>query len=287
MKYVDKNGNVKGGNGLQDRFLSFLYGTKAGRLFVRPWICPAVSKAAGRFLDQKCSKILIRPFVFMNHIDLSGCEKKKFESYNDFFTRKLYASERPIAWAPEALISPCDGKLSVYPIETGGRFCIKHTEYTLEQLLRNRELAKKYQGGTILVFRLSVDDFHRYCYVDSGTKSRNVRIPGVFHTVNPVANDVVPIYKENTREYSLLRSEHFGTVLMMEVGALLVGKIRNLHEDCRVCKGQEKGYFAFGGSTVILLLQKNRVLVDREYWENTENGYETAVRMGEKIGVCR
>lgn len=153
-------------------------------------------------------------------------------------------------------ISPCDAKLTVYPIGKESRFCIKHTSYTVEELLKNKKTAAKYEGGYAWVFRLSVEDYHRYCYVASGVKSRNVRIPGVFHTVNPVANDVYPIYKENTREYSLLKTEEFGTILMMEVGALMVGKIENRHEEREVKRGEEKGNFAFGGSTIILLTQK-------------------------------
>ena len=112
----------------------------------------------------------------------------------------------------------------------------------------------------------------------------NIRIPGVFHTVNPAANEVCPIYKENTREFSLLQSEHFKVVLMMEVGALLVGRITNYHEEETVKKGEEKGRFEFGGSTVILLFQKDAVKFDRQFLYNTENGYETIVKMGERLG---
>ena len=99
-----------------------------------------------------------------------------------------------------------------------------------------------------------------------------------------MANDVYPIYKENTREYSLLKTKTFGTILMMEVGALMVGKIENRHEERRVKRGEEKGNFAFGGSTIILLTQKNRICVDKDILRNTECAYETLVRMGEKIG---
>lgn len=117
-------------------------------------------------------------------------------------------------------------RLSVYPIDEQMEVRIKHTRYTAGSLLRNEALARRFAGGYLWVFRLSVDDYHRYIYVDSGRESVRRRIPGVLHTVNPVANDVYPIYKENTREYSLMKSEHFGTLLMMEVGALMVGKLK-------------------------------------------------------------
>ena len=129
-----------------------------------------------------------------------------------------------------------------------------------------------------------MDDYHRYCYIDDGKKSRNYRISGVFHTVNPAAGDVLPIYKENTREFSLLKSRHFKTVVMMEVGALMVGRITNYHGACLVKRGEEKGKFEFGGSTVILLFQDGAVRIDDRLIHNTEKGYETIVRMGERIG---
>ena len=113
-------------------------------------------------------------------------------------------------------------------------------------------------------------------------KSRARKIPGVFHTVNPAANEVYPIYHENTREYCLLKTEQFGTITMMEVGAMMVGKITNLEENpCEVKRGEEKGYFEFGGSTIVLLLQHGKVRIDEDLLDNTENGYETIVRMGE------
>lgn len=285
MEYIDRNGAVQGAENLQDRFLKKVYGTVLGRMLLKPLVMPVVSELGGRLLDSPLSKCLIKPFVRANQIDLSMCEKKEFASYNDFFKRKLKPESREIVMDRDVFISPCDGKLSVYPIEEDSRFLIKHTQYTVQELLKSEKLARRYRGGMAWIFRLSVEDYHRYCYVADGYHSEQKRIPGVFHTVNPVANDVYPIYKENTREYSLLRTDEFGTVLMMEVGALLVGRIENHHGAGQVERGQEKGNFAFGGSTIILLTQHGKVAADQEFLQNTERGYETAVRMGEKIGM--
>lgn len=284
MKYKDREGNVCGGENIQDRLLKHMYGSLAGRLLLKPLVQPSVSKLGGAFLSAPASKVLVAPFVKANGIDLSVCEKSEFDSYNDFFKRKLKKGAREICMEENAWISPCDGKLTVCPIDRDSRFLIKHTPYTVRELLRSRKLADRYAGGQAWIFRLSVEDYHRYCYVSDGVKSDNVHIPGVFHTVNPVANDVYPIYKENVREYSLLRTERFGTVLMMEVGALLVGQIENRHGRDYVRRGQEKGNFAFGGSTIVLLTQRGKVKADSDLVKNTARGYETAVRMGEKIG---
>ena len=175
--------------------------------------------------------------------------------------------------------------MSVYPIHENGRFFIKHTPYTTHSLIRDAKLARHYMGGWAVVIRLTVDDYHRYCYVADGEKTYQRRIPGIFHTVNPIANDICPIYKMNSREYCLVKNEKFGTVLMMEVGALMVGKIRNYKKErCQVKRGEEKGRFEFGGSTVVLLLEPDKVLPDSDLIWNTLQGAETIVKMGERIG---
>lgn len=284
MQYKDREGNIKGNNNFQDQMLSKLYGCVIGRKLIGYLIRPEVSKWVGKLLDSRISSLFVPLFVRANHIDISMCEKKNFASYNDFFTRKLKKGARPICDEKGAWISPCDGKLTVYPIGEDSRFRIKHTLYTVEQLLRNSKLSKRYRGGYAWIFRLSVEDYHRYCYVADGVKTANRRIAGVFHTVNPVANDCFPIYKENTREYSLLHTKEFGTVLMMEVGALLVGKIENHMEEGLVKRGDEKGNFAFGGSTIILLTEKGKVSPDHDIRKNTQRCFETYVHMGEKIG---
>ena len=212
-------------------------------------------------------------------------EEAQYKSYNDFFCRKIKAEARPVDFSPESLISPCDSKLTVLKITDTTRFSIKHTEYSVASLLKNEALAQEYRNGYVLIFRLSVDDYHRYCYIDNAEKEKTVTIHGKLHTVNPIANDYFPIYKENTRTYSVLHTTNFDDVIMMEVGALLVGKIVNHHNDSkRVQRGQEKGYFEFGGSTVVVLLKENVAVIDEDILKNSEDDYETVVKFGEKIG---
>lgn len=185
---------------------------------------------------------------------------------------------------PTHLIAPCDSRLTVHEITENSRFHIKGTAYTLESLLRDKTLARAYDGGTLLLFRLTVDDYHRYCYVDSGEKSKNHWLPGVFHTVNPAAAAVYPIYKENTRCYSFIESENFGRILQMEVGALMVGKIVNYEEAARVARGSEKGRFEFGGSTIVVVLPRRSCVIDADILANSRAGIETKVKYGERIG---
>ena len=285
MKYIDRKGNITIEENKQDKFLRHLYNDWGGRICLKLLVRPFLSKAGGFFLNSHFSRKMIPGFVQRNKIDLSEYEKQEFSSYNDFFTRKIRPELRPIHNGENILVSPCDGKVTVCRIGKGETFFIKDTPYTAGQLLKNERLASHYLNGYAVILRLTVDDYHHYCYPASGKKSANVSIPGILHTVNPTANDVFPIYKENAREYTLLKTKEFGTMVMMEVGAMMVGKITNRKPGRgMVEKGQEKGYFEFGGSTVILLLAHGKVRLDTDLIENSENGYETIVKMGERIG---
>ena len=227
MYYMDREGHRIKKTTSQDKFLKFVYTHTATRVLMRPLLLQAVSRLGGKLLNTKVSAVFAGLFARTHGIDLNKYEKQKFDSYNDFFTRKIKAEERPVNREDNVLISPCDGKVSVYPIHENGQFFIKHTPYTTHRLIRDAKLARHYMGGWAVVIRLTVDDYHRYCYVADGEKTYQRRIPGIFHTVNPIANDICPIYKMNSREYCLVKYEKLGTVLMMEVGALMVGKIRN------------------------------------------------------------
>lgn len=135
-----------------------------------------------------------------------------------------------------------------------------------------------------MVFRLCVDHYHRYCYVDSGKKSSNIFIPGRLHTVRPIALRNIPVFTENSREYTAIRSANFGTLIQMEVGAMLVGRIANHEEKGSAIRGKEKGYFQYGGSTIIVLAEPERVQIRKDILQNSEFGEETPVIMGEVIG---
>ncbi|MGN1015638.1 MAG: phosphatidylserine decarboxylase [Faecousia sp.] len=270
--------------GAQERILSALYDHAAGRLLLKVLTAPWVSKAGGWLLSTRASRVIVGPFARNSGIDLREYLGAPYGSFNDFFSRRIRPELRPIPEDPDLFISPCDSRLTALPIGSDSRFTLKGTEYTLSSLLRNEELAEKFSGGWCLIFRLCVDDYHRYCYVADGDKEENIFIPGVLHTVNPIACDHYPIYKENAREYTVLHTADWGDILMMEVGALMVGKIVNHHGAARVARGQEKGYFQFGGSTVVLLVEKDRLALDPPYPENSRQGIETRVRYGQPIG---
>ena len=285
VTYITRDGTKIDGTTGQDHLLEVIYGHALTRMLLRPFLSPAVSDICGKFLSTRLSRRIIPSFVKKNHIDLGIYEKQEFDSYNAFFTRKIKAEQRPINDQKNVLISPSDGKVTAYPITQKGRFWIKHTQYTAAQLLKDERLAVRYMGGWIYVIRLTVDDYHRYCYVADGRKSRQRKIRGVLHTVNPVANDYYPIYKMNSREYCLLKTKELGTILLMEVGALMVGKINNHEEDsAQVKRGDEKGMFEFGGSTIVVMTEPGMAEPDKDIIHNTKAQAETLVKMGEPIG---
>lgn len=281
----DRNGEIVVTNEKQNILLKKLYGTVCGRVILKALTAPAVSKAAGAFMDSRLSVLLIKRFIKSSGIDTSQYVMKKFRSYNEFFTRRVKRGMRPIDRMPSHFISPCDSKLTVYKIGKSSVFRIKGSRYRVSDLIQNDFLAKRYEGGYCMIFRLEVDDYHRYCYIDSGTKTENTFINGELHTVNPIALEHYNIYKRNCREYTVLHTENFGDVVQVEVGAMMVGRIVNRHGAAEVVRGEEKGKFEFGGSTIVLLVQEDMIRIDDDILRNSAENIETVVKYGEKVAA--
>ena len=272
-------------NNNPNKGLFFLYNTTAGRIILRIIAKnKIVSCVVGQYMDSFLSKVLIKPFIKKHNISMKDFEDKKYKSFNDFFIRKLTNYNFDTFKDKNLFISCATSKLTCYKITDNLTFDVKNSTYTLESLIRNKDIAKKYKGGYVLVFRLSPEDYHRYCFIDDGKVITNYKINGTFHTVNPISYDKVKVFSENTRECTLLKTKHFDDVLYVEVGALLVGKIKN-HNVINFNKGDEKGYFMYGGSTVILVIKKNIIKLDKKIEKNSINNIETYVKYGEKIGI--
>lgn len=283
MKYYDLNGVLREKSSSQDRFFRFIYGHAALRALIRPFLRPWFSNLGGKLMDSRMSARLIPRFIQKNGIDMADFEEREFSSFNDFFTRRIKISARPLPEDEKALFSPCDAYLTVVPVREGLRFTIKHTEYSLEEFLRDEELAASFSEGWVLLLRLAVQHYHRYHFVDDGEIVREYRIPGFLNTVQPAANDAVPIYKENSRAVSLLRTKHFRDVIQAEVGALLVGRIVNRGLTA-FKRAEEKGMFEFGGSTIVMVLQKDAVEILPEFLAASEEKTEREVHFGTVIG---
>ena len=247
---------------------------------------PSVSKAVGCYLSSGASKWIVPYYIWKHKIDMRDADipPDGFSSFNDFFTRRRRRGYFDIT--DGHLISPCDGFLSFAKIRKNTVFHLKNVHFTLDDLLKDRELAGQFRGGTALIFRLTPADYHRYCYVASGKIVLRREIQGKLHCVRPIALRSVPVFAQNSREYHMLKTGRFGTVIQMEIGALLVGKIKNensLSESAYVLRGEEKGHFEFGGSTIVVLLEKNAVYLNEDLYRRQNGDGEIPVHMGEYV----
>lgn len=267
--------------------LRVLYRTIPGRMALKLLVHPWVSLAAGQFLSCPVSKALVPWYIRKNHIDMSNVviPHGGFSSFNAFFTRKR-DTRRGFKAKEGEVISPCDGYLTPVKIENGTVFDIKNAEYSLADLLKSPVLGEKYKEGMALIFRLTPANYHRYCFPARGKILASQRIEGVLHCVRPVALQTFPVFVQNTREYVVMRTDDFGTMVQMEIGALLVGKIKNhnrARKTMQVQAGEEKGYFEFGGSTIVLLFERDKVLLKEELYRRIDGNGEIPVHIGEPV----
>ncbi|MBR6274936.1 MAG: phosphatidylserine decarboxylase [Lachnospiraceae bacterium] len=283
--YKDRNGNIIRKKLMSGKTLEFLYGNGVGRAALKVLSSVTVANIERAFLGSPFSALAIDPFIKKNEIDISEYQKKRYSSFNDFFTRKIRQEKRPISSDPNALISPCDGRASMYRINNDSAFEIKNSVYSVETLTGSKKLAEYYKDGWFVLIRLCVDNYHRYCYAADGMKSMDLKIEGKLHTVNPMVYDFAKVYTENTRQYCTIYRKGGIKVTQVEIGAMGVGRITNHHtEEADVVRGEEKGYFEFGGSSIVLLLPNKGFEPDIDLVLNTAIGYETKIKYGEKIG---
>lgn len=265
--------------------LSFLYNTYVGRIILKPLVkSKFISALTGKFMDLSISKFMIKPFIKSHNIKMEEYITKKYNSFNDFFIRNIKKEARLINGNKNALIAPCDSKLTCYKITKDLKFNVKKSTYSVSSLINDENVANAFIGGYALVFRLSPEDYHHYLFCDDGIIINNYKINGKYHSVNPIVYDNYKVFRENTRECTLIKTNNFKNIMYVEVGALLVGRICNIKKQGKFKKGEEKGYFMYGGSTVILLIQKDALLIDDEIIKNSNKNIETCVKCGEKIG---
>ena len=245
-----------------------------------------LSVIVGWYMSSSLSSRSVHKFVKKYDIDLSDyiVPESGFKHFNRFFYRKIKPEARPIQ---DGIVSPADGKILVFPsIDKAQLFYVKGERFNLEKFLNDASLAEKYHGGAMAIVRLAPTDYHRFHFPISGYVGENQRLEGDYYSVSPLAlRQNMRIFCENKRAYVTLDSEELGQVIVSEVGATLTGGIIQSHwPNIDVKKGEEKGFFAFGGSTVIVLFQKGKMTFSDDLLKNTENGFETSVKMGETIG---
>lgn len=257
-----------------NKLLNFMYNNIIGRFILKIATTKIVANIYSVYMNSKLSKKKIKKFIKKNYINMDEYKEKNYKSFNDFFIREIKPNKRRIE---DDLIAVCDSKLSVYGLDDNSKFNIKSSIYTVEELI-----GEKRQYKYALVFRLCVDDYHHYIFPDDGKVIRTKHINGVLHTVQPIALKKYKVFHENSRDITFLKCNNLGDVCYIEVGALMIGKIVNINKNT-FKKGEEKGHFEFGGSTVIMLINKD-INLNKKIIENSKNGIETIVKMGQSIG---
>ena len=213
-----------------------------------------------------------------------------FKSFNDFFTRRLKPMARPFPSERRVFGSPADCRLFAWQ-NMQNDLCIpvKGDRFTVAQLLGapHAQIAEFFQGGSICVCRLCPADYHRFHFSDDGRFVASWSVKGKYNSVNPLAlNQNLNVFTTNYREISLLVFANFGQTLFIEVGAFAVASITQTNDSPTFKRGEEKGFFSFGGSTIILVFQKNHVLFDEDILEHTAQNVETLVKTGQPIARC-
>ena len=288
IRYIDRaSGQEKIEKVPGEFWLNWLYNNPVGELSLETFVKrKAFSEWYGNRMDLPESADKIQGFVDTYQIDLSEAQKQEFTSFNDFFYRKLKANARPINRDSNVIISPADGKILAYENISNQDFIIKGHRFDIYEYLQSVDLASIFKDGSLIIIRLCPTDYHRFHFPVSGMIAFDEKISGDLYSVSPIAlRKNIDLFCMNKREFTFLYNHRLGNVIVSEVGATMVGSIIQTYPDNKVEKGEEKGYFKFGGSTVVLFFEKGSLIIDSDLLNNTKKGMETAVKMGERIGI--
>jgi phosphatidylserine decarboxylase len=276
-------------------FIQMLYGKGWGSRFVSFFLLPLSARVAffsrlyGWFQKSPWSRFKVRPFIENFHVDTSEFQDSvdSFRSFNDFFIRKLKPGIRPLANGNDVAVLPADGRHLVFPnIQHADGFVVKGKKFSLEELLQNSFLADQYAQGSMVLSRLCPVDYHRFHFPCNGVPDAAKAIEGPLFSVNPMAlKRNIRILSENKRMITHLHTKNFGTILYIEVGATYVGAIHQTYVPGEpYAKGDEKGYFSFGGSSLILLFEPSRIQFDQDLLDASHRKIETRGLLGQSMG---
>ncbi|MBC7541185.1 MAG: phosphatidylserine decarboxylase [Candidatus Sericytochromatia bacterium] len=269
---------------LDEGKMRWLYEHWAGRLVRQLFVGRLGSRLYAAQFDTRGSAHRIPGFIARFGIDTAAFEPGPYPTFNAFFARRFRAGVRPFDAGTAVMSAGAEGCYQAWQtIGPDQRIPVKGQDLTLSALLDDPALAESFAGGPAIVARLRPHDYHRFHFVDGGEVQRQLRIAGVLESVNPIALQAAPhVFVRNERHVTVQHSEQFGLLAYVEIGAMKVGKIIQ-HDDTRPRRGQEKGYFLYGGSTVVLLGQAGAWTPDADLLQWTQKGIESFVRLGEPI----
>lgn len=274
-----------------EAFLKWAYGNPLGKLALHSLIKRAAfSRWYGKRMDSPSSRAKIEPFIADYNLNVSefADQPQSFSSFNEFFYRKLKQNARPIS--EDAVVFPADGRhLAFSNIDDIDGFFVKGQTFNLAELINHKELSERYRGGSLILSRLCPVDYHRFHFPVSGYATSTRVINGPLFSVSPIAltRDLSYLW-QNKRTMTQIETTSMGTVLMMEIGATCVGSIQQTYiPDQTIDKGEEKGYFAFGGSSTIVVFEPDTVQFSEDILENSHKSIETYAHMGDSMGQVK
>ncbi|GAA5860151.1 hypothetical protein JCM8547_009204 [Rhodosporidiobolus lusitaniae] len=253
----------------------------------------SLTEKQGKKFDSPASAKEIEPFIRFHNLNMEEVldPLSSFKTFNQFFYRKLKPDARPVADPddPKTLVSPADCRAMFFETVTDATsIWIKGREFSVARMLGDHYglKASEYENGSLAIFRLAPQDYHRYHSPVDGVMGKQEYITGQYYTVNPMAiRSGISVYTENVRLVAGIDSPVFGEVMNVWVGAMMVASIEmTKKEGDEVKRGDEVGYFAFGGSTIVVVFKPNTVQFDQDLLTNSKHSIETLVRVGTRIG---
>jgi phosphatidylserine decarboxylase len=268
--------------------LEFLYGDPIGRLLLDHLLTRRTfSRLYGFLKRSRRSRGQIREFIETLEVDTTELEKpvEAYGSLDEFFSRKLRLGARPVDPNPDHLLSPCDGRALAWQCLGGRELVVKGTRTTIAELIGDTATVMEFADPAVLLVRLAAADYHRCHFPADGTVFRPRAVGSRLHSVHPIALERGAPSFANYRVATRIDSDVFGPLIIIEVGALTVGSIVQTFTSARVTRGQEKSYFRFGGSALVLLALASRVAFDDDLIRSTGEGLESKVRVGARVAV--
>ncbi|MCH2175263.1 MAG: archaetidylserine decarboxylase [Lentisphaeria bacterium] len=251
---------------------------------------PLLSNLLGKYYDSKLSKGKIKGAIEQLKIDTNEFldPVDSYQSFNQFFYRRLKPDARPYSQDKFDIISPGDGRIHVFPkLNDDTLIPIKGKNISMTELLEGED-GGLFKDGALAILRLCPADYHRYHFPYEGQITRQLEIPGAYHSVNPIAIALgIDVFCENKRSYTLIKNPDIGMYCFMEVAAFGVASMVETNQTKEIKRMDEKGYFEFGGSTIILIFQKDKIEFSEDLIANSGNGYETLLKVGETIAKVK
>ncbi len=298
IRYFNRvSGNTEIEKVYGDWFIKFLYCSFAGQKLGGAFTNKFFSQAYGAFQDMPMSHSKVRPFIEKFNIPIDDYEagsrpaqdiRDSYKSFNEFFIRKFKMGKRNFISDNTKMAAFAEARYVGFDaIDDKKLYPVKGQYLKAKDLVGNEQVAKIFEGGPLMIARLCPVDYHRYHYPDNGNVLDNFRVPGAYDSVNPLAIKYKnQIFIKNERHVSILQTENFGKLAYIEVGAICVGKIVQSHRwNKPFVRGEEKGYFLFGGSTVILLGEKGAWKPSEDIMANTSKGIETYLHLGQEVAT--